>query len=70
VKKFKLRKNNCMRKDKVLETVNALPSEFELEELIERLIFIEKVEKGFKQLDNDEARKHEEVKQLVKTWQK
>lgn len=59
-----------MRKDKVLETVNEFPSEFELEELIERLIFIEKVEKGLKQLDNGETRTHEEVKQLVKTWQK
>lgn len=59
-----------MRKDKVLETINELPSEFELEDLIERLIFIEKVEKGLKQLDNGESRTHEEVKQLVKTWQK
>jgi predicted transcriptional regulator len=59
-----------MRKDKVIETINELPSEFELEELIERLIFIEKVEKGLKQLDNGESRTHEEVKQLVKTWQK
>ena len=59
-----------MRKDKVLETVNDLPSEFELEELIERLIFIEKVEKGLQQIDKGETRTHDEVKQIVKSWRK
>jgi predicted transcriptional regulator len=59
-----------MRKEKVLETVNNLPAEFELEELIERLIFIEKVEKGLDQLDKGETRTHEEVKQAVKKWRK
>ena len=59
-----------MRKDKVLEAVNELPSEFELEELIEKLIFIEKVEKGLAQLDKGEIKTHEAVKQIVKTWRK
>jgi predicted transcriptional regulator len=59
-----------MRKDKVLETVNGLPSEFELEELIEKLIFIEKIEKGLAQLDRGETQSHEAVKQIVKTWRK
>ncbi len=59
-----------MRKDKVLETVNGLPPEFELEELIEKLIFIEKVEKGLAQLDRGEIHSHDAVKQIVKTWQK
>jgi predicted transcriptional regulator len=59
-----------MRKDQVLETIKDLPSEFELEELIEKLIFIEKVEKGLQQLDKGEFRSHDEVKQIVKTWQR
>lgn len=59
-----------MRKDKVLDTVNALPVEFELEELIEKLIFIEKVEKGLAQLDEGKTQSHEEVKQIVKKWRK
>lgn len=44
-----------MRSEKVLETVNGLPPEFALEELIERLIFIEKVEEGLTQADNCEG---------------
>ncbi|RTQ52199.1 hypothetical protein EJV47_04005 [Hymenobacter gummosus] len=59
-----------MTKDKVLETVNALPAEFELEELIERLIFIEKVEAGAAALDRGDAVSHEDVKKLVQSWRK
>lgn len=40
-----------MTKDKVIETVNDLPQEFDLDEFIERLIFVEKVEKGLQQLE-------------------
>ena len=59
-----------MRKEKVLETVKEFPAEFELKELIERLIFIENVEKGLKELDEGGGIPHEEVKQLVKSWRK
>jgi predicted transcriptional regulator len=56
-----------MKRDKVIETVNDLPQEFELDELIERLIFAEKVEKGLKQADEGKVVPHEDVKkQFVK----
>jgi len=35
-----------MKRDKVMDTVKEFPQEFDLEELIERLVFVEKVEKG------------------------
>ncbi len=59
-----------MTKDKVIEAVNELPQEFDLEELIERLIFIDKVEKGFQQLDKEETKTHEEAKKIIKSWQR
>lgn len=59
-----------MTKDKVIEAVKELPQEFDLEELIERLIFIDKVEKGLQQLDRGETITHEEVKKVVKSWRK
>ena len=37
-----------MNKNRVIETLESLPEEFETEALIERLLFIEKVEKGMK----------------------
>lgn len=35
-----------MRKDVVIQTLESLPNEFNIEELVEKLLFLEKVEKG------------------------
>ena len=57
-----------MKRDKAIETINDLPNEFDLEELIEKLVFVEKVEKGLKQLDEGKTVTHETVKETVKKW--
>lgn len=57
-----------MKRDKVIETVKELPLEFDLEELIERLVFVEKIEKGLKQLDEGKTVPHEKVKEITKKW--
>lgn len=57
-----------MKKEMVLETVKEFPSEFDLDVLMERLIFIENVEKGLKQLDEGKTTPHEQVKEMVKKW--
>ena len=44
------------------------PPEFDLDELIERLIFVDKVEKGLKQLDEGKTVPHDEVKKITKKW--
>ena len=59
-----------MSKETVLAAVNALPEEIEVNELIERLIFIEKVEEGFAAIERGDCKTHEEVKQIVQSWQK
>lgn len=35
-----------MKKHKVIEILSHLPDEFDVEELVEKLLFVEKVEKG------------------------
>lgn len=40
-----------MNKAKVIETLEQLPTEFSTEELIDRLLFIEKVEQGMKDVE-------------------
>jgi hypothetical protein len=57
-----------MRREKVLETVREFPQEFERDELIERLVFVEKVEKGLKQLDEGKTIPHEKLKDISKKW--
>ena len=55
-----------MKRDKVIDAVKELPQEFDLEELIERLIFVEKVEQGLKHLDEGKTVDHAQVKEMVK----
>ena len=57
-----------MKRDKVIEAVKELPQEFDLEELMEKLIFVEKVEQGLKQLDEGKTVDHAQVKEMVKKW--
>jgi Zn-dependent alcohol dehydrogenase len=57
-----------MKRDKVIESIKELPQEFELETLIERLIFIEKVEQGLKQIDEGKTISHEHVVEIAKKW--
>jgi len=57
-----------MKRDKVMETVKEFPAEFDLEELIERLVFVEKVEKGLEQIKEGKTVPHEQVKEMIKKW--
>ncbi|MEO6232927.1 MAG: hypothetical protein ABJB11_00030 [Ferruginibacter sp.] len=57
-----------MKREKALDTIKEFPQEFELEDLIEKLIFIEKVEHGLDQLNNGKTVSHETVKEMVKKW--
>ena len=59
-----------MKRDKAIETVKEFPQEFELEDLIERLVFLEKVEKGLQQVEQGKTIPHEKVKEMTKKWQK
>ena len=57
-----------MKRDKAIETVKEFPQEFELEDLIERLVFVEKVEKGLQQIEQGKTVSHEKVKKMTKKW--
>jgi hypothetical protein len=57
-----------MEKKKALEAIQELPESFDLEVLIERLIFIEKVEKGLEQVKEGKVISHEQLKTLAQQW--
>ena len=59
-----------MNKDKILATIAELPNEIELDLLLEKLDFIEKVEKGLAQIEQGKTQSHQEVKDLVQKWSK
>ena len=58
----------AMSKETLLAAADRLPDHFELDELIDRLLLIQKIEKGREQSRNDQTHPQEEVKQLAKTW--
>jgi predicted transcriptional regulator len=53
-------------KDKAIEAIKSLPDEFSIEELMDRLIFLNKIETGLRQAQQGETYSHEEAKRMVK----
>lgn len=62
-----------MSKETILAAINALPEDIkasELEETLERLVFMAKVEEGVRQSEKDQTISQEALLQLVQTWEK
>jgi predicted transcriptional regulator len=55
-------------KEKVLEAVKSLPEDAEIEDAMERLLVIAKIERGIEQADSGQLLSHEEVKQRASKW--
>ena len=61
--------HRAMTKEQVLETVQQLPDGFVLEDLFERLLFIERVEEGMRQSTNGETLTEDEARSYLSRWQ-
>jgi len=60
-----------MKKHTVIETLDSFEDEFDAEKLIEKLLFIEKVEKGLRDVDEGRVQDYNEVKQkFADKWSK
>ena len=57
-------------KEKLNKTINNLPDSFTIDELIDQLIFIEKVEEGFQQSEEGKVISNEDVKSMIDKWSK
>ena len=57
-----------MTKDQVFDSLKDFPEKFSVEQLIEKLIFIEKVEEGLSQSKNNETISMEEAKKRLHKW--
>ena len=55
-------------KAKLKEQIDSFPEQFTIDELIERLIVVEKIEKGKAQSENDEVLSEHELDQELNTW--
>ena len=60
-----------MKKQTVIETLDSFEEAFDAEKLIERLLFVEKVEKGIKDINEGKVIDYKDAKQrFVDRWSK
>ncbi len=57
-----------LTKTKLKEQIKSLPENFSIDELIDRLIFVEKIEKGNKQSENKEIISEKELNDEIEKW--
>ena len=55
-------------KEEILELMEQLPDDATIEDAIERLIVLYKIQQGLEQLDNGEGIPHEEAKRRIRQW--
>ncbi|WP_421765346.1 hypothetical protein [Ekhidna sp.] len=59
-----------MNKQLAIDSLKDMPQDFELDELIERLVVLEKIEKGKKDIQAGNTFSHEEAKSKLDKWLK
>ncbi len=59
-----------MNKSTVIRTLNELPQKFDLEEFLERLIVIQKIDKGLEDAETGKTISHDKVKKMIAKWNK
>ncbi len=57
-------------KEKLNKTLKNLPDSFTIDELIDQLIFMEKVEEGIRQSVQGKVISNEDVKKIIDKWSK
>jgi predicted transcriptional regulator len=59
-----------MKKSTVIQTLNELPQKFDLDELLERLMVIEKIDEALEDAKLGKTVSHDKVKKMVAKWNK
>ena len=57
-----------MKKSAVLDVVSKLPDEVSVDEVIERLIIVEKIEKGQQQVKDNKVTSEEQAREKLNKW--
>ena len=57
-------------KEKLLKMVQSLPDDASVEDAMERLLFLAKIEKGLEQADAGDTISHDQVREKMAKWLK
>ncbi|HES58949.1 MAG TPA: hypothetical protein ENO18_00840 [Caldithrix sp.] len=59
-----------LTKEKVRKTIDRLPESFTVDQIVEELVILNKIEEGLKDIDEGNVFTKNQVKQELKTWLK
>lgn len=59
-----------MQKSTIINTLNEFPSKFNLDDFLEKLIVIEKIDEGMEEAKTGKTISHDKVKKMVAKWHK
>jgi predicted transcriptional regulator len=59
-----------LTKDKVKKTIDRLPDNFTVDQLVEELVVLNKIEEGLKDIEDGRVFTTDQVKQELKVWLK
>jgi predicted transcriptional regulator len=59
-----------LTKEKLLASINAMPEEKfdDIDVLLERIVFLDKIERGEKDIEEGNVISHEEVGNIIQSW--
>jgi hypothetical protein len=57
-------------KNKLLQTIKGLPDKFSLDDLLDRIILLQKIEIGLEQSESGQTKSTKEAKEHLKKWLK
>ena len=57
-----------MQKEKIKQVIESFPEEIDMDDLMEKLFLLDKIELGEKQLAEGKGISHDDVKERLKTW--
>jgi hypothetical protein len=59
-----------LTKTNVLKTITKFPEQFSIDELVDKMILLDKVEKGMQQADHNQVISDEELDKRIEEWLK
>jgi len=61
---------HMLTKDKVKKTVDRLPETFTIDQIVEELVILDKIEEALKDIEEGRVFSTDQVKEELKTWLK
>jgi hypothetical protein len=59
-----------LTRSNVIKTITKFPEKFSVDELVDKMILLDKIEKGLQQADNNQVISDEEMDKKIEEWLK